>query len=197
MTFEYPEGATPLDSDEIEGLLLTHITTRGELDRWEQDNIVRSLSWLARTKPNDIFTEKFIRDLHKQMFGDVWRWAGQFRKTNKSIGIDWFQVPVGLRNLLDDVKLWLDLDKDSDSHVDIAVRFHHRLVQIHPFPNGNGRHARLMADLLLENVFGEKRLSWGADTDLSKTSDIRRQYIRALQAADELDYKPLITFAQS
>jgi len=129
------------------------------------------------------------------MFGNVWRWAGQFRQSNKNIGVDWYQIPVGLRNLLGDANLWVELD--SDSHVDITVRFHHRLVQIHPFPNGNGRHARLMADPLLENVFEEKRLSWGAGTDLSKTSDIRRKYIRALQAADELDYKPLIAFAQS
>ena len=140
MAFEYPEGATPIDPDEAEGLLLTHITTRGELDRWEQDNIVEALTWLDRVKPADILNEKFIKELHRRMFGNVWRWAGRFRKSDKNIGGPWHQVPTNLKNLCDDARLWLDLREESPDHM--GVRFHHRLVSIHPFPNGNGRHAR-------------------------------------------------------
>ena len=194
MTFEYPEGATPLEPDELDGLLLTHITTRGELDRWEQDNIVRSLSWLSKAKPKDVFNEKFIKTLHKQMFGDVWKWAGQFRQSNKNIGIDWWQISVGLKNLFEDVALWME--NDSESHGRLAARFHHRLVQIHPFPNGNGRHARLMADIILESIYAEDPLEWGRTEELSKTSEIRQDYISALRAADELDYAPLFKFIE-
>ena len=145
-TFEYPEGATPIDPDEAEGLLLTHITTRGELDRWEQDNIVDAITWTNRAKPIDILNEQFIKELHRRMFSNVWKWAGRFRQSDKNIGGPWHQVPTSLRHLCDDTRLWTEERAEPDDM--IAVRFHHRLVSIHPFPNGNGRHARLMTDLL-------------------------------------------------
>jgi Fic-DOC domain mobile mystery protein B len=193
-TFKYPEGATPIDPNETEGLLLTHITTREELDRWEQDNILEALAWLDKTKPTDILNEQFIRELHKRMFRNVWKWAGKFRKMDKNIGGPWHQISMGLKNLCDDALLWIQLRDESPE--EIAVRFHHRLVSIHPFPNGNGRHARIMADILLENVLHSLRFSWG-DRDLSNASEVRSRYIEALHEADKGNYQPLLQFARS
>ena len=192
--FEYPEGATPIDSDEAEGLLLSHITTRSELDRWEQDNIVEALAWTDKTKPEDVLNEKFIKDLHRRMFGNVWKWAGRFRQSNKNIGGPWHQIPAGLRNLCDDARLWIELKDDSPD--EIAVRFHHRLVSVHPFANGNGRHARLMTDLLLENILHCPRFTWGRE-DLSRAGNARQRYIAALHSADENNYKPLLEFVRT
>jgi len=194
ITFEYPEGATPIDLDEAQGLRLTHVTTRGELDRWEQDNIIRALAWLDRVKPSDILNELFIKDLHRRMFGDVWKWAGQFRHSDKNIGGPWHQVPTNVRNLCDDARLWLELGDESPDQ--IAVRFHHRLVSIHPFANGNGRHARLMTDILLVNVLKCPRFTWGSE-DLSKPGDTRHRYITALHAADLQNYGPLLIFSRT
>ena len=192
--FEYPAGATPLDPNEAAGLLLTHVTTRGELDRWEQDNIIEAMTWLDRTRPADILNEKFVRELHRRMFGNVWRWAGRFRQSDKNIGGPWHQVPMGLKDLFDDARLWLDLREESPDQM--AVRFHHRLVSIHSFPNGNGRHARMMADLLLENDLHRPRFTWGSD-DLSQGGDARKRYIAALHAADGQDYAPLLAFVRT
>lgn len=194
ITFEYPEGATPLDLDEAQGLRLTHITTRGELDRWEKDNIIQALAWLDRTKPSDILNELFIKNLHHRMFGDVWKWAGQFRQSDKNIGGPWHQVPMSVRNLCDDARLWLELRDESPDQ--IAVRFHHRLVSIHPFANGNGRHARLLTDVLLGNVLKCPKFTWGSE-DLSKAGDVRHKYITALHAADQQNYGPLLAFART
>ncbi|MDP8314220.1 MAG: mobile mystery protein B [Candidatus Celaenobacter antarcticus] len=192
--FEYPEGATSIDPNDIDGLLLTHITTRSELDRWEQDNIVVALAWLDQKKPKDIFNEQFIKELHRRMFGDVWKWAGKFRLSDKNIGCPWIQVPMCIKNLCDDTKLWLELKNESSD--EIAVRFHHRLVSIHPFPNGNGRHARLITDILLENILGCSRFSWGSE-NLSATNDSRRRYIAALHQADCGNYKLLLEFVRT
>ena len=192
--FQYPDGTTPLDPDEAEGLLLTHITTRGELDRWEQDNISEALSWLESRKPNDILTQEFMRTLHRRMFGNVWTWAGKFRQSDKNIGSPWWRISEDLKNLCNDVKLWIE--NHTFSPDEIAIRFHHRLVHTHPFPNGNGRHGRLMADLLIEETLDGRRFSWGG-ADLSGKSSSRERYIIALRAADELDYGPLLEFARS
>ena len=194
INLEYPEGATPIDADEASGLLLTHITTREELDRWEQDNIIEALAWIEKTKPKEILNEIFLRKLHKHMFGNVWEWAGKFRKSDKNIGGRWWQISTDLKDLCDDARLWVDSRNEPSD--EIAVRFHHRLVSIHPFPNGNGRHARLMADLLLENILDLPRFTWGG-ANLTKTSDTRQRYIAALRAADGHNYKPLLEFARS
>lgn len=194
INFDYPDGATPLNPDEIEGLKLTHITSRSELDRWEQDNILEALGWLESTRPKDILNEQFIRKLHRKMFVDVWRWAGKFRLSDKNIGGPWHQVPVELKNLCDDVTVWIEAKPMPPD--EIAARLHHRLVSIHPFSNGNGRHARLMADLLLENVLNQPKFTWGS-RNLVKAGDARSTYIAALRAADRFDMKPLIEFARS
>ena len=192
--WDYPEGATLLDPDEAEGLIPEHITRHQELDEWEQRNIIDAIFWLQKTRPTDIINETFIRKLHQKMFSRVWRWAGTFRTTDKNIGGEWFQIVPRLKNLCDDTRLWIASDTDSPD--EIAIRFHHRLVQIHPFPNGNGRHARLLTDLLLENLLNRPKFTWGSG-NLTSAGETRERYISSLQAADNHDYQPLLTFARS
>lgn len=192
--FEYDNDATPLDPDEIDGLLLTHITQRGELDRWEQDNIIEAIAWVEKTKPKEILSASFVKKLHRRMFNVVWKWAGSFRTSDKNIGEPWQEIQTSLKNLFDDTNYWMEQQAESSDM--IAVHFHHRLVSIHPFPNGNGRHARLMADLLLENVLQCAKFTWGSK-DLSKTGAVRKKYITALHTADDGDYKLLLEFARS
>lgn len=192
--FEYPVGATPLDPDEMRGLKLKHISTRAELDRWEQENIQEALAWLSRRRKSDALSEAFLCQLHQQMFGKVWKWAGDFRRTNKNIGIEWPYIPVHLRQLMDDVRVWIEFSTYSSD--EIAYRLHHKLAWIHLFPNGNGRHARLMADLLLEEVFNREPFTWGGD-NLTNAGDMRKFYIDALRAADNHDYSKLSSFVRS
>ncbi len=190
---EYPEGATPLDPDEMDGLKFAHITLRGELDHLEQANIQSGERWLQKSKDTDILNEFFARTLHKKLFGDVWQWAGQYRKTEKNIGIDPFQVGVQLKVLLDNVQYWVE--HETYSPLEAAVRFHHKLVYIHPFPNGNGRHARIFSDALLEKVYETNPIDWSGGFDLQQMNDRRSEYIAALRAADAGDYRPLFAFA--
>jgi len=194
MNFDYPYGATPLDPNETKGLLLTHITTKSELDRWEQDNINEALVWLEQRKSKDILNESFMKQLHKRMFKNIWEWAGSFRKTEKNLGVPWYQISIELKKLCDDVEYWITNKTFSDD--EIAVRFHHRLVWIHLFPNGNGRHARLMADILLENILGKPAFTWGSANLINKGTD-RKKYIESLIVADGGDYGPLMHFVRS
>lgn len=194
MTFDadQSEGETRLDPDEMAGLRFRHITTRGELDELEQVNIESGLLWLGRRRKSDILTEQFMRGLHRRLFGDVWQWAGQFRRTEKNIGIDPLQIAVQLRHLLDDARHWAE--NATYTPLEAAARFHHRLVQIHPFPNGNGRHGRIAADTYLIECFGHAPIDWAAGDDLQHTSERRNAYIAALRAADEGDLGPLLAF---
>lgn len=190
--FEEPDNATPLTPEERDALIPAHITYRRELNEAEQENIYRAQDWALATR-RELLTEKFVKDLHGRMLGDVWRWAGKLRTRERNIGIPHYEIPMALRQLLDDAKTWIKYA--SYPRDEIAVRFHHRLVQIHPFPNGNGRHARLMADLLVMRLGGE-RFSWGSAT-LQNAGDVRTRYIAALQAADNHDIAPLLAFARS
>jgi Fic-DOC domain mobile mystery protein B len=192
--FRYPAGATPIDPDEAKGLILTHITTLGELNRWEQDNILEAKSWLEKTHPTDILNEKFIKTLHHRMFKNVWKWAGDYRRSDKNIGGSWYLVPMSLKNLCDDTAAWIEMKEDPPDL--IAACFHHRLVSIHPFPNGNGRHAREMANLLLKNILSQPEFTWGRE-NLSEAGSVRRQYIGSLHAADKGNYEPLLKFART
>ncbi|MBK9522258.1 MAG: mobile mystery protein B [Rhodocyclaceae bacterium] len=192
MNLEYPPGATPLDADERASLIPGHITNQRELNEWEQLNILQGEAWAGKQR-KEILSEAFVRQLHKQMFGDTWRWAGQFRKSDKNIGVDWLNISVELRKLLDDVAV--QIAHTSYPPDEVAARFHHRLVAIHPFPNGNGRHARLMADLLAERL-GQSRFTWGSRS-LVDASATRQAYITALQAADARNYTQLLVFARS
>jgi len=194
VNFEYPQGATPIDPDEAEGLLLAHIRTRSELDRWEYENIVEAEDAVFRRKQNNILTEKYVRWLHQKMFGEVWRWAGEFRRSQKNIGVEWMVIPTALHQLFDDFNGWLEFN--SFPVDEIAARFHHQLVAIHLFPNGNGRHARLLTDIVLIHVLGQDRFSWGRD-DLTTAGECRRSYIAALQAADRHEYQDLVDFVRS
>ncbi|MBR6154094.1 MAG: mobile mystery protein B [Treponema sp.] len=148
--------------------------------------------WLL-TRKKDICSDVFLRKLHKKMFGDVWIWAGEYRSTEKNIGIAPYQIPSKIMQLFDDVKFWIE-NKTYSNH-EIAVRLHHKLVQIHPFPNGNGRLSRLMADLVLNELEGTK-LYWG-DANLATVSEIRLKYIESLRKADAGDYNDLLNFTRN
>lgn len=187
-----PEGATPLDPDEVEGLTFKHITTRGELDELEQSNIQSGLFWLERGRKTEILDSQFLRDLHKQLFGEVWAWAGTFRTREKNIGIDPVMIGVELQSLLDDARYWVA--NETYPPLEAAARFHHRLVQIHPFPNGNGRHARISADLYLSEYFDHSQIDWNDGQSLIYNNARRNAYIAALRAADGYDFELLLKF---
>ncbi len=194
MKFNYPQGSTPLEPDELKALIPTHITTQEQLNAWEEKNILEAQRWGFKQK--NILTIQFIKELHKRMFNHTWKWAGVFRQSGKNIGIDWHQISAELKKLCDDLSYWIE--HQTYPIDEMAIRFHHRLVLIHPFPNGNGRHARLMADVLITKL-GQSRFSWGIhqEQDLYKATSVRKQYIEALQCADRGDYSKLISFARS
>jgi Fic-DOC domain mobile mystery protein B len=195
MEFQYAPGATPLDPDKAAGLVPSHITTQADLNAWEQANILQAVRWVARQKKRDLLTEGFVRDLHRRMFDQTWKWAGTFRQSNKNIGVDWTQVAVKLRNLLDNTRFQIDHKVFEPD--ELVVRFHHQLVWVHAFPNGNGRHARLMADVLAQQL-GRPRMTWGgADVELVSMGTVRDRYLRALREADQGQWSALIAFARS
>ncbi len=196
LELDYIDGQTPIEDEEKEGLRISTITTRGELDEFEQQNIEQAIKWtLTRNfRYNDIFTEAYIREIHKRMYGDIWDWAGEFRKTNKNIGVDKWQIPMELKILLDDAIYWTEHNTFPPD--EIAIRFKHRVVSIHCFPNGNGRHSRLMADIIIEKIFKQPVFTWGAGS-LSKPGDTRADYLKAVKAADKVDYSLLLAFARS
>jgi len=196
LEIEYIEGQTPLDEDEKEGLLIKSITTRGELDEFEQLNIEKAIQWTIakKWKPEYILSDVFVKELHKRMFGEVWSWAGEFRKTNKNIGVDKYYIGISLKQLLDDCIYWLE--NKTYSNEEFAIRFKHRIVKIHCFPNGNGRHSRLIADIIISQIFGKPIFTWNS-TNLNKKGEARSSYLTAIRHADEGDINPLINFAKS
>ena len=186
------DASTPLDSDERDGLIPSYITLRGELNEAEQANIVRAEEW-AFSRRRDVLDQKFLNQLHKRMFGSVWKWAGVFRQSGKNIDVDAYQIPQQLQLLIDDCKYWIEHETFEPD--EIATRFHHRLVFVHPYANGNGRHARLAADLLA--VFmGRQRFTWGR-VNLVDVGNTRAAYIQALRSADQHDYTSLLAFVRS
>ena len=193
---EYPEGATPLDYEESKGLLLTHIATQGELDFWEAKNIDQAMLWADKLKHRDLLNTDFICKLHKKMFSDVWRWAGKFRKSEKSIGVSPHKITVDLHALCYEADGWIEYNVYLPD--EFAARFHHRLVKIHPFANGNGRLSRLMADLILEKIFSTDPFSWGG-AYLKYSNETKQKYLAALRLADKdnLDYSLLLEFVRS
>jgi Fic-DOC domain mobile mystery protein B len=189
-------GQTPLDGDELDGLIPSWVVTHEDLNRAEEDNITRAVIWAAgRTfTPREILTESFIRQSHHRMFALVWRWAGTYRTTNKNIGAEHWLIVEQVAGLLGDAIYWVDNQVYEGD--ELAVRFHHRLVQIHPFANGNGRASRELADLLVASL-GGVRFSWGAALAADDPAEARRLYIEALRAADAGDIEPLTAFARS
>jgi Fic-DOC domain mobile mystery protein B len=196
LDFNYIKGQTPLDDEEKEGLKIPTIATRGELDEFEQNNIEEALFWVLskKFKIEKILTESFIRSLHKRMYGKVWSWAGEFRRTNKNIGVDKWQISTALKSLLDDVLFWAA--NETYPPDEIAIRLKHRLVSIHCFPNGNGRHSRLIADLIISKVYHQPVFTWGAK-NLNQTSKLRDNYLISVRKADKNDYTSLLKFARS
>lgn len=196
LELEYIYGQTPLDEEEKEGLLIKTISTRGELDEQEQLNIDEARIWLLKTKLDlvKILSEEFIKQLHSKMFENVWRWAGSFRRSDKNIGIDIIEIPFQLRQLIDNTKYWIENKTFPED--EIVIRFSHRLVQIHLFPNGNGRHSRLIADVLINKGFSREEFTWGS-TNLTTACNARTNYLTALRNADNGNFTDLITFARS
>ena len=182
-----------MEIQELLDLIPTHIGSQAELNAWEEKNILQAQQLFFKKKYvyQEILTIDFIKKFHRHMFNQTWRWAGQFRTTAKNLGVNWYLISSELKKLCDDTRYQIEFA--IFSRLEIAVRFHHRLVWIHPFPNGNGRHARLMADLLMIKL-GQSRLTWGKQ-DLYKITPARVLYIGALQSADNGDYSKLIDFA--
>lgn len=188
------DGQTPLKADEADGLIPSWVATRADLNQVEQENIVRALRWLDDRRPRaaDILSEPFVRQLHEQMFKDVWKWAGRYRVTNKNIGVDRALVVDEIGKLLANATYWVENDVFPAD--EIAVRLHHGLVAIHPFADGNGRHTRLAADSLVESLGGTP-FSWGSGM-AGDPVELRRHYIETLRAADGGDIAPLLEFAR-
>ncbi len=194
--FQAKPDETPLTPEE-QRELIPSLSTRAELNAAERANIFAARIWAMRRRTlnrADLFSDAFARELHQRMFGHVWNWAGQYRTSERNLGWDWPRIPEGMRVLLDDARYW----KEQATYpvLEIAVRLHHRMVVIHPWPNGNGRHARLLADLVIASG-KHPALTWGANLDLTETGSVRARYIAALKSADAGDYTPLIEFAQS
>jgi Fic-DOC domain mobile mystery protein B len=193
--FAMGEGNTPLSPEEQDELI-PDLTTKEELNEWERQNILEAYGWALDPRNlhrQDPFSEAYVRELHLRMFDQTWKWAGRYRTTEKNLGIPHFQIRESLAALLGDVRYWAaERTYEPD---EIAIRFHHRLVSIHPFPNGNGRHARLSADVLAQRL-GRPIFTWGG-ADITQAGDFRRVYINALRAADKNDILPLLAFARS
>ncbi len=185
-----PGGATPLSEDEKDQLIPGHLVNREQLNEWEQRNILEAEQWAFSQRRKRVLSADFVRALHRRMFDRTWKWAGSFRTTDKNIGVPAHQIPTALRNGLDDAEYWLE--NEIFPIPEAAVRLHHRLVSVHPFPDGNGRHARLAADVLLFNL-NQLRLDWGG-TGLVSSGPKREEYITALKAADAGDFNPLLQF---
>ncbi len=196
LKIEYIDGQTPLNEEERDGLRIPSITTREELDEFEQLNIEKAIQWTfgKKLKTEQLFSEKYIKELHKRMYGEVWKWAGTFRTSEKNIGIKSYLIAIELKQLLDDAIFWKE--NNTYNSEELAIRFKHRLVSIHCFANGNGRHSRLMADLIMEKLYNCEFFSWGS-ANLVKATETRSNYIKAVRKADNNDIEPLISFAKS
>lgn len=188
---EFLEGPTPLDPDEAEGLIPS-LSTQGELNEFEALNILEGATWARRSTKvrKALLDQATLRQIHNRMFGSTWRWAGKYRLTQMSIGCEAWRISSELKRLIDDVQSGLQFE--SYPPEEIAARFHHRIVWIHPFPNGNGRFARLATELLCEQS-GWTLPSRGA-SDLTRPREARKSYIKALQAADQHDHLPLMQY---
>ena len=193
LAFEYTKGQTPISEEEKVGLKIKAISTMSELDEFEQQNIEEAIAWTLINPPavEKILSEDFINLVHKKMFKDVWSWAGSYRRTNKNIGVDYYVIRQKVRTLINDCKYWIENQVYPSD--EIANRFKHGLVSIHLYPNGNGRHSRLMADILIEALNG-KPFTWGSKT--INQNESRKEYIGALRAADNGDYTGLIQFSR-
>lgn len=188
------DGNTPLSPEELADLI-PNLATKEELNEWERENILRGREWAVgdRTSPTDMVSDEYVRKLHKKMFDETWKWAGDYRQTEKNIGVSVHEIRERLMALFGDTRYWIE--NGTYLPDEIAVRFHHRLVFIHPFPNGNGRHARLIADMIAMKL-GRPAFTWGS-ANLVKEGEARTTYLEAIRAADDGDIQPLLNFARS
>lgn len=193
MIFEYPSGATPLDANEKKSLIPPDIATQAALNQAEQSNIISAQKWALSRKRKNILSEEFLCRLHREMFKLVWRWAGKYRTTEKNIGVPPYEITTEVHKLIADCQYWIE-NKTCDWD-ELGARFHHRLVAIHLFPNGNGRHGRLATDVLLM-THGQKIFTWGEAT-FYDNKHLRENYITALREADQKNYQSLIEFVRS
>ena len=189
---EDDDANTPLEAEEREALIPSYITLRRELNEAEQVNIASAMKWLSLQR-SDILEEKFLRRLHNEMFGQVWKWAGDYRTTARNIGVEAYRIGMDVAQAIGDARYWVE--NETYSPDEIAIRFSHRLVAIHPFPNGNGRFSRLVGDLLAQKL-GRPAFTWGR-ASLVDPNETRKSYVAALQTADNHDFDALITFARS
>lgn len=196
LKIEFKPGQTPLSEEDKEGLIIKTITTQGELDEFEQHNISKAIQWTMGKKIayDKLFSEDYLVQLHKKMYGEIWKWAGKFRTKETNIGVASHMIRVSLKQLIDDAKYWHE--KETFMHTELALRFKHRIVSIHCFPNGNGRHSRLVADLILEKLYDQNYFNWGGSS-LVKNDELRKKYIASLKSADKGSLEALIAFAQS
>jgi Fic-DOC domain mobile mystery protein B len=193
--FTTGDGNTPLSPEEQDDLI-PDLTTKEELNEWERQNILEAYTWVLEPrnlKGQNPFAEAYVREMHLRMFDQTWKWAGTYRATGKNIGIPHYQIREALAILLGDARYWVEHQTFEPD--ELAIRFHHHLVWIHPFANGNGRHARLMADVIVRKQ-GRPVFTWGG-ADIVRAGDFRRSYIDALRAADKNDIRPLLAFARS
>jgi Fic-DOC domain mobile mystery protein B len=190
------DGQTPLEEDEKEDLLIKSISTRGELDEFEQANILEALEWSLRMhrKMDEVLSIAFIQEVHQRMFSEVWTWAGCFRTSNKNLGVDKHSIQLELHKLNLDCRYWIENRVYSED--EIAIRYKYRMVFIHPFPNGNGRHSRICGDILASKVLERPVFSWGGQ-DIGRQGETREKYLKALKHADKGDFGALIDFARS
>ncbi|HWX92810.1 MAG TPA: mobile mystery protein B [Terriglobales bacterium] len=188
------DGKPPLSPEELADLI-PNLAAKEELNEWERENILRGREWAVgdRTSPTDMVSDEYVRKLHKKMFDETWKWAGDYRHTEKNIGVSVHEIRERLMALFGDTRYWIE--NGTYLPDEIAVRFHHRLVFVHPFPNGNGRHARLIADIIAMKL-GRPAFTWGS-TNLVKEGEARTTYLEAIRAADEGDIQPLLNFARS
>jgi Fic-DOC domain mobile mystery protein B len=188
------DGNTPLSPEQLADLI-PNLATKEELNEWERENILRGREWAVgdRTSPTDMVSDEYVRKLHKKMFDETWKWAGDYRHTEKNIGVSVHEIRERLMALFGDTRFWIE--NGTYLPDEIAVRFHHRLVFVHPFPNGNGRHARLIADLIAMKL-GRSAFTWGS-ASLVKEGEARTTYLEAIRAADDGDIQPLLNFARS
>jgi Fic-DOC domain mobile mystery protein B len=198
LSFETPAGATLLDADERQGLLIDTITTQVELNFAEQQSIIESSRWIFEKNHKNILSNEFFKSLHKKMFQSVWIWAGVHRKTNKNIGVEPYKISTEIKKLCDDCEYWIE-HKTYDWS-EIAARFHHKVVWIHPFVNGNGRFARILTDILLKK-HKQAALNWGRDAypedKFTSESELRAEYLSSLRDADNKKFQKLIRFIRS
>ena len=196
LDLHYNWGQTPIDEEEKEDLLLSTISTRGELDEFEQANIEKAIEWSLKNNfsREEILSIDFTKELHRRMFSEVWGWAGTFRKSNNNIGVDKFNIEQELYKLTEDCKFWIANKVYPED--EIAIRYKFRMVSIHPFPNGNGRHSRICGDILVSKVLNRPIFFWGGKT-IGKQEETRKSYLDALYKADQGELDALLMFARS